>query len=263
MTPSLVATDADGTLLDDHNMVSARTAAAVRRVVAGGVPFVLVSGRPVRTLGKIARRAGVDGLAVCSNGAVVYDLRRGRALRVVTLAPPRLGAVLAAFDTHLPGCSFAAESIGAAAALRAEAGFRAAHPLVKCEAAARGELVARPAVKLAVSCPAMTSPALAGAAAALLGAAVSVTFSQHGGLVELAAPGVDKGSGLAWVAAHLGVGAETAVAFGDMPNDIPMLRWAGHGVAVANADPEVLRVAAEITASNVDDGVARVLERWF
>jgi hydroxymethylpyrimidine pyrophosphatase-like HAD family hydrolase len=53
------------------------------------------------------------------------------------------------------------------------------------------------------------------------------------------------------------------VAFGDMPNDLPMLAWAGHGVAVANAHPEVLAIAAEVTGRNDDDGVAQVLERWF
>ncbi len=53
------------------------------------------------------------------------------------------------------------------------------------------------------------------------------------------------------------------VAFGDMPNDLPMLAWAGHAVGMANAHPEVLAAVDEVTASNDDDGVAQVLERWF
>ena len=48
-----------------------------------------------------------------------------------------------------------------------------------------------------------------------------------------------------------------------MPNDLPMLEWVGHAVAVANAHPEVLALADEVTASNDDDGVAQVLERLF
>ena len=48
-----------------------------------------------------------------------------------------------------------------------------------------------------------------------------------------------------------------------MPNDLPMLSWAGHAVAMANAHPEVQEAADEVTASNDDDGVAVVLERWF
>jgi Cof subfamily protein (haloacid dehalogenase superfamily) len=263
VTPLLVASDADGTLLDNTNQVSPRTGAVIARVVASGVAFVLVSGRPVRTLIKIARRAGVAGLAICSNGAVVYDMHRDRALRVTTLPPQRIDAIMATFDAHLSGCSFAAESIGAGAALRAETDFRAARPLVKSVLADRSELLARPAVKVVVSHPATSSAALAAAAAALLGNTAGVTFSQHGGLVELSPPNVDKGSGLAWAARHLGVDAAATVAFGDMPNDVPMLRWAGHGVAVANAHPDVIAAADEVTASNVDDGVAQVLERWF
>ena len=60
-----------------------------------------------------------------------------------------------------------------------------------------------------------------------------------------------------------GISAEDVIAFGDMPNDLPMLLWAGHAVAVANAHPEVLEVADEVTLSNDDDGVAEVLARWF
>jgi hydroxymethylpyrimidine pyrophosphatase-like HAD family hydrolase len=63
------------------------------------------------------------------------------------------------------------------------------------------------------------------------------------------------------LATEHGIGASEVVAFGDMPNDLPMLVWAGHAVAVANAHPDVLAVADEVTASNDDDGVAVVVER--
>lgn len=62
---------------------------------------------------------------------------------------------------------------------------------------------------------------------------------------------------------HGGVDAGATIAFGDMPNDIEMLRWAAHGVAMGHGDPAALTAADEVTASNVDDGVAKVLERWF
>lgn len=57
--------------------------------------------------------------------------------------------------------------------------------------------------------------------------------------------------------------ASDVVAFGDMPNDIEMLQWAGLGVAMGNADERVKVAADEITTSNDDFGVARVLERLF
>jgi hypothetical protein len=104
---------------------------------------------------------------------------------------------------------------------------------------------------------------MAAAVREILGARLDVTFSTGHGLIELSAPGVTKGTGLAQLAAELGVLPADVVAFGDMPNDLPMLEWAGSGVAMANAHPDVLGVADEITAPNSEDGLAMVLERWF
>ena len=69
--------------------------------------------------------------------------------------------------------------------------------------------------------------------------------------------------GLAEVAAELGVGVSRVVAFGDMPNDVPMLSWAGHGVAMGNAHADALAAADEVAAPHTEDGVAQVLERWW
>jgi hydroxymethylpyrimidine pyrophosphatase-like HAD family hydrolase len=74
---------------------------------------------------------------------------------------------------------------------------------------------------------------------------------------------VTKGTGLADVARRIGVPADDVVAFGDMPNDVSMLRWAGLGIAMGNSHPETLAAADEVTLSNAKDGVAVVLERWF
>ena len=75
------------------------------------------------------------------------------------------------------------------------------------------------------------------------------------------ASGVSKASALARICDRHGFDAQDVVAFGDMPNDIEMLDWAGHGVAMANAHPDAKAVANEIALSNNEDGVARVLER--
>ena len=95
----------------------------------------------------------------------------------------------------------------------------------------------------------------------LVGETVTLTHSSDDGLVEISASGVSKATGLARLAEERGIDPGRAVAFGDMPNDLPMLAWAGRAVAVANAHPEVLALADEVTASNDEDGVARVLER--
>ena len=75
--------------------------------------------------------------------------------------------------------------------------------------------------------------------------------------------GISKAIGVAQVARPLEIAAEDVVAFGDMPNDVPLLSWAGHGVAMGNAHPEAMAAADEVTAANSDDGVAGVLERWW
>jgi hydroxymethylpyrimidine pyrophosphatase-like HAD family hydrolase len=77
------------------------------------------------------------------------------------------------------------------------------------------------------------------------------------------AAGVTKASTLKAVCAEHGFGADDVVAFGDMPNDLPMLAWAARSFAVGNAHPDVLQAVDEVTASNDDDGVAQVLERWL
>jgi hydroxymethylpyrimidine pyrophosphatase-like HAD family hydrolase len=82
-------------------------------------------------------------------------------------------------------------------------------------------------------------------------------------LVEIAGAGVSKALALAELAALRGVRPTDAVAFGDMPNDLPMFGWAGYSVAVANAHPDVLAAADEVTATNDADGVAVVLERLY
>lgn len=99
--------------------------------------------------------------------------------------------------------------------------------------------------------------------APLFGGTVDLTYSTNSGLVELSAPGVIKATGLAAAAGDYGVDHADVLAFGDMPNDIPILAWAGHGAAMGNAHPTAMAVAEELTASHAEDGLAQALERWW
>jgi Cof subfamily protein (haloacid dehalogenase superfamily) len=264
-----VASDVDGTLLDPMERVTARTLRAVRRVIANRTPFVLVSGRPPRWIPHVATAAEVRGYAVCANGAVLYDIGADQVLTAHGLDPVLLHDVVGALDAALPGCSVATEQVGDSALAGAERQFLAEyayqHPWRDGDhaAASRAEVLGHRAVKLLVRHEGMTSEEMARAASAVLDGQVQVTYSSGAGLLEVSAPGVTKATGLAEVAELTGVDAADVAAFGDMPNDVPMLRWAGHGVAMANAHPEVLAAADEITAPNTEDGVALVLERWF
>jgi hydroxymethylpyrimidine pyrophosphatase-like HAD family hydrolase len=267
--PRLVASDVDGTLLDPTDEISARTRAAVHRVLAAGIPFVLVTGRPPRWIPPITEQLGYAGLAVCANGAVHYDAATDRVSYSVTLDPVQLRNAAEVVATALPGAKLAVELPTGSAAVNgadqflAEPGYTHPWPGADSETAARDLILGRPAIKLLVRQADASSEVMAGAVGELLGAALDITYSTGYGLIELSAPGVTKGTGLARLAGELGIASVDVLAIGDMPNDLPMLRWAGHGVAMANAHPAVLDAADEVTASNSEDGLALVLERWF
>ncbi|QIA26589.1 HAD-IIB family hydrolase [Thermaerobacter sp. PB12/4term] len=91
------------------------------------------------------------------------------------------------------------------------------------------------------------------------GRALRLTHSGPGSF-DLLPPGTHKAAGLQRLAARLGIGREQVVAVGDNDNDCEMLRWAGLGVAMGNADPAVRECAGRVTASNAEDGVARLIE---
>jgi len=261
----------DGTLLDPDDRVTPRAAAVIGNVVAAGVEFVLVTGRPPRWIPPVVAQLGVARLAVCANGSVLYDAVADEVLWARAMEPGALAELAAAVTGTLPGCGLGVErvAVGAgafdaeASQFVAEPDYRHAWAGADHAIAARPELLVRPAVKMLVRCPQLSSDAMIAALAPVVGDAADLTFSHPRGLVEISPPRVTKATGLAEVAARFGVAAADVIAFGDMPNDLEMLRWAGHGVAMGNAHPVLLEVADEVTASNADDGLALVLERWF
>ncbi len=268
--PRLVASDVDGTLLGPSEAVTSRTIALVRRVVEDGVPFALCTGRPPRWIAPVAGPLGLTGYAVCANGAVLLDIGADEVVAVHgELAPDLLHDLASALDKALPGCRLAAERVGGGSAdhdLRnfvIEPEYHNPWGDEESRIAPRAEVLGRSAIKLLVSHRGMTSEEMAEAVGTLVGDAVDVTYSSSGGLIELAAHGVTKATGLAELAERFDVPSEAVIAFGDMPNDIEMLQWAGHGVAMANGHESLLAVADEVTAPVTEDGVAQVLERWF
>ncbi len=259
--PRLVASDLDGTLVRSDGSVSPRTVAVLARVEAAGVPFVMVTGRPPRWMAEVSRQTGHRGLAVCANGALVYDLHTERVVQTSLLEEAAAGEVVAALREALPDIAFAVER--ADLAFAHESAYRPASQLPDPSPLPVEELVSGGVVKLLARCSRLGSDELLAAARAAVGDRATLTHSSSDGLLEVSAAGISKATGLAALASQHGVEPEQVVAFGDMPNDLPMLAWAGHSVAVANAHAEVLEAADEVTASNDDDGVARVLERWF
>lgn len=276
--PLLVATDIDGTLLDRHERVPDANRAVISDLVADGAVFVLATGRPPRWLPQVIEQLPVAPLAVCANGAVVMDTASGEYLRTRLLQPETLTAIDEILRDRLPGSGIAAERLGPDAADRdfvASPDYQHAWIQPEHLEVGHGEVLSAPVLKLLARIPGMPSADMVDALRGEVQHLADVTYSTTNGLIEFAARGVTKASALAEVAAGLGqsgaarVGATGArpapvtVAFGDMPNDLEMLRWADHGVAMGNAIPLVHAAADEITLTNDEAGLAHVLRRWW
>lgn len=258
----LVATDLDGTLLRGDLTVSARTRAALAAVADAGAHHLVVTGRPAAACAHILDALGYRGLAVCGQGAQLYDagsrrllssasLGRALARRVVARVEDALGPVELGVVTAPPESRFKVTE---------RFGERVRHGWDVTED--RALLWDSPVDKLILHHPEVPEDELASVTQKLCGDEVTVVHSVQG-MVEVLPPGITKAAGIERAARLLGCTGADTVAFGDMPNDIPLLDWAAHGVAVANAHPALRAVADEVTLGNEEDGVAAVLERLF
>nr|WP_229711855.1 HAD family hydrolase [Streptomyces daqingensis] len=259
----MIATDLDGTLLRSDQTVSPRTRDALTSAAARGAAHIVVTGRAVPWTKHILDDLGYDGLAVCGQGAQVYDAGAHRLLTSMTLDRQLAQVALAKIEAETGPLAVAASRDGLDGEVVVGPGFRVLEgplPVVKCTDP--GELWAEPLSKLYLQHPVLRDDELAEAARTAAGGLVSITMSGED-IVELLPLGLSKAKGLSMAARRLGVSAQETIAFGDMPNDIPMLGWASRGVAMANAHPELHAAADEVTLSNDADGIAVVLERLF
>ncbi len=255
----MVASDLDGTLVHSEGWVSSRTRAALDRVREADTLLIFVTGRPPRWMSQVVAETGASGLAVCANGAMVYDLGSGEVIRQHVLDTATAERLVKAIRAELPGVTFAVES---GLRFSHEPGYVPSWPAPDTAVAEVAELLRAPVAKLLVKHPDWGPDEIHDVVAEIAGADANVTYSGNV-LLEVSGAGISKASTLATLCDEYGVESQEVIAFGDMPNDVPMLAWAGHGVAVANAHLRVLEVADEVTGSNDDDGVAQILERIY
>lgn len=260
---ALVATDLDGTLLRPDDTVSARSRAALGLAAASGARHLIVTGRPVPGIRALLADLAYTGLVVCGQGTQLYDADIGRLLRSVALDREAADTALGKIEAEVGAVFAAVDQGGVDGVTLIEAGYRMPNPTLPAQrVSSRDDLWERPVIKVLVRHPELGDDALAAVARGAVGDLATVTMAGPG-TVELAPRGVDKGTGLAAAAELLGIGAERTVAFGDMPNDLPMFAGSGLRVAMGNAHPELRAAADEVTLSNAEDGVAVVLERLF
>jgi hypothetical protein len=255
----MIASDIDGTLLRTDGTMSDRTVRALTAAEEAGMLVVLCTGRPTRWMKPIAEQTGHHGVAVCANGAIVYDLHTERVIEEFPIDVEVGRRLAAALRDAVPGVQLAVER---STGMVREESYIPLNP-ASTVVATFDELLTEPMVKLIAKHETLTAHELhlaAHDAIAELADIATTTFSGTR-LLEISAAGVTKAFALERLAAEHDVVPADVIAFGDMINDIPLLRWAGRGIAVANAHPDVIAIADEITASNDDDGVALVIER--
>lgn len=269
--PRLIATDLDGTLLRDDKTVSPRTVAALAAAEEAGVEVFFVTGRPARWMDVVSDHVHGHGLAICGNGAAVVDLHGGpgahRFVKVRELARENALDAVRLVREAAPGTVYAIEQTYG---FYQEPAYPKLHLEIPDTLAPAEKLLApdapgadEPVLKILAFHPELDPDVFLNLARLALGGHANVTRSSPSALLEISGPGVSKASTLALCCAERGIAPEEVVAFGDMPNDVEMLTWAGQSYAMGNAHPEVLAAASGRTVDNNEDGVAVVIERML
>lgn len=260
----LLATDLDGTLLRRDGSLGERTIAAIGAWEEAGGVVVLATGRPPRWVSDIGEQLGNQGLAVCANGSMVYDLGRQQLVSTRTMVAEHAAEIIARLRDEWPTVVFAVET---ATHLGLEPGWEVNfEPPAGTRFADVLELIDVPVIKLLARLDEGPMPdrtvmetTLARLTAEFAGL-TELTWSGGSYLLEMGAVGVSKAVALEELARSLGIHVADTIAFGDMPNDVAMLRWAGRGLAVANAHQLAIEAADEVIGSNEEEGVALYLE---
>jgi Cof subfamily protein (haloacid dehalogenase superfamily) len=261
----LIATDLDGTLLRSDLSLSPRTRRALDAARADGIIVVPVTARQPRGVRRIAEAAGFTGYALCGNGAQGVHLGTGATLFESPLSAAVQRSLAQALLERVPETVFASVSEGGERFLGgygyADLAHFEDHKRDPAEMGAHSleAVCAEPSLKFIVRHVRLTPRELLSEVQALGLPGFAVTHSGAP-FLEVMAEGVSKAWGLAQLCRHLDILSEEVLAFGDAPNDLEMLIWAGRGVATGNADPEVKSAVREVTASNDEDGVALVIE---
>jgi Cof subfamily protein (haloacid dehalogenase superfamily) len=263
----LVALDVDGTVLREDGSLGEPTAAEVARVAGLGHEVMLATGRSVSMTLPVVDRLGITPqYLVCANGAIVLgrnpDAPLGYERVHVDVFDP--GEVLTTIRGYLEGASYAVEDV--------EGTFRytGAFPDGALSASSQqvdfDDLLTVQATRVVVISPdhAMEDFLSVVDRMGLHKVTYNVGWTAW---LDIAPDGVNKATGMEFVRDGLGVPGDRVVVIGDGRNDIDMFEWAvaggGAAVAMGQAPEEVLAVATERTGTDLDDGVAAALGRFF
>ena len=263
----LIATDLDDTLLNAHSDLNPRVLDALRAAMAAGCGISLSSGRMVEAMVPLATRIGVNAPMLLYNGALAWDHRTDEvifadrlpyetALGIVELAE-RMGYYMQVYPGRNYYCTEVCDYTRPyAASIRVDA-IPVHMPMAEWMRAHPSDMQKL----LLIDTPEGATRAQAAFREAFPHGASFLKSKPH--YIEIVPEGVNKGQALMRLAAHLGLGRDEVMAFGDGQNDVAMIEAAGTGVAVANACPEALAAADIVAPSNLEDGVAQVIENFL
>ena len=260
----LIAADLDQTLFGNDLIVSPRVRAALNQAQKAGVILTIATGREAAVATRFARELNVTAPIICTQGACIYDFIHDRVLRNETLAPDLVPRMIDAAQPH--GWNFHFEMSNCL-----YLPLHSNHPpaffeLLRYSKWVRvddlaGALKEGPHKMVVTLNHAEDRPRVIREMTESLGHEVTIVPS-HPFLVEALPAGVDKGHALAWLADHLNIAQAEVMALGDSNADIPMLKWAGTGVAMQNGSPEAKAAANWIAPSLAEDGAAVAIEKF-
>lgn len=257
--PRLVAIDLDGTLLRSDKTVSLRSQRALAALRRRGVRVVICTGRPPRSAKAVAQQLELDSCVIVYGGAAIVDFERDLALARFEMSAETARAVLRAIRAAFPQVMLGLETyhgfyLDSAYYASRDGGSEpdGVHDDV-------GAFIRDTVTKVLIRDGLTDACSLA---RALAGLPVHCTWSLYD-LLEVTAAEVSKRRALEHLSQQLAIPASQVAAFGDEYNDREMLTWAGSGVAMGNANPDIKALADMVTRSNDEDGVAEVIEAWL
>jgi hydroxymethylpyrimidine pyrophosphatase-like HAD family hydrolase len=255
----VVVTDLDGTIVRPDGTLSAATVAAIAELQRRGIPLVIATARTPAGLAAVEHLESATSVAVCCTGALGWSPADSQVLWTRFLIDEAVGRVVGTVGRFArPGlASFDGRRWRMTVDYR---GFRGTMPRGPASVVPIEKMAAGQACTMAVRIPGMSAPDIA---ALLVGEGTvpgqaTLTWAIDD-LVDIAPSGVDKASGVGLALDRLGMTWDEAVAFGDMPNDLPMLRSAAVGVAVEGAPAEVVAAADLVGGAVAEDGFAATL----
>lgn len=267
MTIKLIATDIDDTLLNSKRQLTAHTIEVLKRAHAQGIKVVLCTGRPVQAVQPLLDQLGLSGpdeYAITFNGAVTLALS-GEQFSNFDLGKADFAALDQFAQAHQLQYNLR-DAKGAVITPNDDISFYAVRQAYDSRVGiTRMTPAEAPAdyryVKGMLTAPKPVLDAIEPAARETLGAAYYVVRSTPF-FLEVMNPRANKGSGLQALATKLGLTPAEVMACGDEANDLPMLKWAGCAIGMANGIDAVKQAATHVTLDNDHDGVAAAVEKY-